>query len=510
MNIGQAKKQIGNAVRAYLAHDDAGRARIPQRMQRPIILFGPPGVGKTAVASQVADELGINFVAYSITHHTRQSALGLPYISTEEFDGQQHRVSDYTMSEIIAAVHRACRESGVAQGILFLDEVNCVSETLAPAMLQFLQFKTFGMHRLPPGWVIVCAGNPPEYNRSAREFDPAMLDRIKRIDVEPDLGVWQDYATSSGIHPAVTTFLEAKPALFYRVRSDVQATRLVTARGWEDLARMLGAYEAEGLEVDAELVGQYLQDEQVAREFFAYYQLFSKYRDDYQVGSILEGAASPEVLERASQAAFDERVALVGMLIDAVLDRMHAQAVCKAALELARKDLQPLGGLTGGELAQAVHARALQVREAAGTLARGQGVHGQREAADAEHARVLQAIAEALGEGQVGAGASSEDAATFGQAKDAFNRQVDAFEDMQAQARASLEHAFAFIDEAFGEQSQEALIMVTRLSADPVLVHEVVQHESPQYTKHNQGLLLSQRNTSLLREVEQAREQGEG
>ncbi|MEE1275222.1 MAG: MoxR family ATPase, partial [Olegusella sp.] len=196
MNIREATDQIEGAVRAYLSRDEHGIYRIPSRMQRPIIMMGPPGVGKTAIAAQIADELGINFVSYSITHHTRQSALGLPYIATAEFGGREYRVSRYTMSEIIAAVWDTIEATGVREGILFLDEVNCASETLMPSMLQFLQYKTFGQHRLPEGWVIVCAGNPPEYNRAAREFDPAMMDRLKRIDVEPDLDVWQDYAAA--------------------------------------------------------------------------------------------------------------------------------------------------------------------------------------------------------------------------------------------------------------------------------------------------------------------------
>lgn len=54
-------------------------------------------------------------------------------------------------------------------------------------MLQFLQGKTFGNQKVPEGWVIVTAGNPPEYNKSVREFDVVTLDRIKRIDVQPDL-----------------------------------------------------------------------------------------------------------------------------------------------------------------------------------------------------------------------------------------------------------------------------------------------------------------------------------
>ncbi|MBR3257658.1 MAG: AAA family ATPase, partial [Eggerthellaceae bacterium] len=184
-----AHTQIVGAVKAYLSRDEHGLYRIPFHMQRPIIMFGPPGVGKTAIVAQIAEELGINFVAYSITHHTRQSALGLPFITTKTYGGKEYAVSEYTMSEIIGSAYDAIEESGVSEGILFLDEVNCVSETLAPAMLQFLQYKTFGQHRLPEGWVIVCAGNPPEYNRSAREFDPVTMDRLKRIDVEPDVDV---------------------------------------------------------------------------------------------------------------------------------------------------------------------------------------------------------------------------------------------------------------------------------------------------------------------------------
>ena len=83
--------------------------------------------------------------------------------------------------------------------------------------------------------VIVCAGNPPEYNRAAREFDPAMTDRLKRIDVEPDLDAWMNYATTQAVHPAITSYLANKPKNFYKVRTGVHGARMVTARGWEDL-----------------------------------------------------------------------------------------------------------------------------------------------------------------------------------------------------------------------------------------------------------------------------------
>ena len=163
MNIRQAKDEIKNTVRAYLKKDERGVYEIPVERQRPVLLMGAPGLGKTAVMRQIAQEEGIGLVAYNMTHHTRQSALGLPLIRKEEYKGEIRDVTRYTMSEIVASVYDCMNETGLDTGILFLDEINCVSETLAPVILQLLQTKTFGRERVPEGWIIVAAGNPEEY-----------------------------------------------------------------------------------------------------------------------------------------------------------------------------------------------------------------------------------------------------------------------------------------------------------------------------------------------------------
>ena len=90
MNIQQAKDYIKNDVRLYLKKDENGEYRIPIVRQRPIFLLGAPGIGKTAIMEQVAAELGIALVSYSMTHHTRQSALGLPFIRHQEFEGMEY------------------------------------------------------------------------------------------------------------------------------------------------------------------------------------------------------------------------------------------------------------------------------------------------------------------------------------------------------------------------------------------------------------------------------------
>ena len=207
MNIKEAAQQIEYAVKAYLEKDEFGEYAVPVYRQRPVILMGPPGIGKTAVMEQIASRLGIGLVSYSMTHHTRQSALGLPFITKKNYGGKEYSVSEYTMSEIIASVYDMMEEGNVKEGILFLDEINCVSETLAPAMLQFLQYKTFGRHKVPDGWIVVTAGNPPEYNNSVRDFDIVTWDRLKRIDIEPDFEAWKEYAASQRVHPAILTYL---------------------------------------------------------------------------------------------------------------------------------------------------------------------------------------------------------------------------------------------------------------------------------------------------------------
>ena len=323
MNIKQAKEHIKNTVNLYLKKDEFGEYKIPVLRQRPVFLLGAPGVGKTAVMEQIAQELGIALVSYSMTHHTRQSALGLPFIEEKEYGGEHYRVSEYTMSEIIASVYDVMKKSGIEEGILFLDEINCVSETLAPSMLQFLQYKVFGRHRVPEGWVIVTAGNPPEYNKSVREFDVVTMDRLKVLDVEAEYGVWKEYAQEQGIHNVITSYLELKKEHFYRIETTVKGRSYVTARGWEDLSQILYLYEEEGLAVDEVLIGQYLRNERVVKEFAAYYELYRKYQKNYHVEEILNGDAPEEVAARAKAAPFDERLSLLSMLLDIVLGEMR-------------------------------------------------------------------------------------------------------------------------------------------------------------------------------------------
>lgn len=106
----------------------------------------------------------------------------------------------------------------------------------------------------------------------------------------------------------------------------------MTARGWEDLSETIYLYEENGFTVDEVLVGQYLHNKRIAREFASYYDLYQKYKKDYRVAQILSGNADADVRKRAKNAAFDERISLLGLLLEALQDKIRKNVEFEDAL----------------------------------------------------------------------------------------------------------------------------------------------------------------------------------
>lgn len=497
MDIKRAKQEIENTVRAYLATDDTGTPLIPPVRQRPILLMGPPGIGKTQIMEQIAQECGIALVAYTITHHTRQSAVGLPFIRHRHYDGVDRSVTEYTMSEIIASCYEKMEQTGLKNGILFIDEINCVSETLAPTMLQFLQGKTFGNQPVPAGWVIVAAGNPPEYNKSVRDFDLVTLDRVRRIDIEPQLSVWQEYARAHRLHPAVTAYLELRPQHFYKIENDVDGPQFVTARGWEDLSAYLQAAGALDLPADEAVIGQYLRHPDVARDFAAYWALYQKYKADYGVEDILQGKPFETVLDRALNAAFDERMSLVSLLLAGLNTRFAQARRTDAATDACYQQLRSFKrALAAGDADPAAVFAAqcdayedqLEAGKAAGRLV------GEEAAARSRAAALLRSWGKKLD-----ARMDSDEA--FDTVRAGFNAQVRRREEAVATAGDALEFAFDFMERAFAD-SQEMVVFVNELALGPDSAAFLAENECERFDKYSRSLLLNQKQDELMAELE--------
>lgn len=499
MTIKQAKEDIKNAVSVYLTKDKFGNLVIPIEKQRPIFMMGSPGIGKTDIMKQIAEELKIGLVSYSMTHHTRQSALGLPFIVHKNYGGQEYSISEYTMSEIIASVYDAMENTGIKEGILFLDEINCVSETLAPAMLQFLQYKIFGRHKIPDGWVVVTAGNPPEFNKSVREFDIVTWDRLKRLDVEADYDTWKEYAYTKGVHAAITTYLDIKKDDFYRIESTVDGKVFATARGWSDLSDMMKLYEEKGLTVNEQLIAQYLQHKKIAKQFAIYYDLYNKYKSDYQVDKILKGQFDKDILDRAKDARFDERLSLLGLLIDSVTD--GATQVYKLenkmielmnCLKPARKEFNQTGKFVEAIVNQIEAKRKeIEVGKKASNLS------AMRE-------YTINSTIEALNEIKLMLNkAEPKDAdMAFNLINDDFKKRKSVLENLVSKSGDAMSNMFKFCEQVFDENGQELLIVVTELTINPYTTHFISKYNCAGYYKHNKKMMFYERKKEIASEIE--------
>ena len=497
MNIKRAKEEIIDTIRSYLLKDEYGDYVIPVIHQRPVLLLGAPGIGKTQIMEQIAAECGIALVAYTITHHTRQSAIGLPFITKENYGGTEHTITSYTMSEIVASMYRKMEKTGLSEGILFIDEINCVSETLAPAMLQFLQYKSFGNHPIPEGWIIVAAGNPPEYNRSVRDFDVVTMDRVKKIEVEPELEAWKEYAYQAGVHPVVISYVSAKPQHFYKMETTVDGKFFATPRGWEDLSRLIQVYETLDKRVDREVVIQYIQHPEIAGDFANYLELSRRYQTDYQLDEVFAGNIPDLLIKKLSHASFDERVSLVGLIVSRCSRAFRAFCEQEDFLQMlhpllleAKEAFQKPAAVRPEEYLKDLRGRIRQKKEQekkAELLSRSKMVLYRRT----EDFLETLLMDEKLGE----TGEPFEVARShFDEVREEYSRRYDT-------AARTLEYAFDLLEAAFGT-GQEIVLFMTEINTSSYGLRFLEQYECERYFRYNADLLYEDRSREILARLE--------
>ena len=499
MNIKQAKQEIFNTLKAYLTKDELGNYLIPTVWQRPVLLMGPPGVGKTQIMEQIAAEAGVGLVAYTITHHTRQSAIGLPFIEKHTYGGQEYSVTEYTMSEILASVYQLMEKTGLKEGILFLDEINCVSETLAPMMLQFLQCKTFGNQRLPEGWLIVAAGNPPEYNKSVRDFDVVTLDRVKRIDVKEDFAVWKEYARRRGLHGAVISYLDIRKEHFYRIETTVDGLQFATARGWEDLSELIYAYEKLDMRVNRDVIGQYIQLPRIAKDFANYLDLFYKYRKTYHVEDILQGTWQPITVRELREAPFDEKLSVMGLILSRLTESAKATRLQDALTTRLHGELGVFKAKIAEEQPDAVLQQLIAHQQA--QLKRAQEA-GQLEKEERNLAmslvNKLEQYRENLRQQEIPAAGAMDAVRGW------FGEEVARRKALGEETGRFFDNAFRFLEETF-KQSQELVIFVTEITAGYDTSWFVENFGCSAYFRHNKELLFDDTRHRIREEIAAAK-----
>lgn len=504
MNIAQAKEEIINTVKAYTAKKENGKYKIPAIHQRPVLLIGPPGIGKTAIIKQIAQEQRIGLVEYTLTHHTRQSAVGLPILEKKVFAGKEFTVTEYTMSEIVASVYECMENQKVKEGILFLDEINCVSETLAPTMLQFLQCKTFGTHKLPEGWVIVAAGNPAKYNRSVRDFDVVTLDRVKKIEIQEDYPIWKLYARKEKLHSSILAYLDLKKENFYRIQEEKEGTCFVTARGWEDLSRIIQVYEELDIPVTKDVVYEYLQHQETAGDFAGFYQLCRKYEEDYAIRELFSLKNQENLEEKAKllgKSGFDEKLTVMNLLeaaLHGMVQEYFAKKTCISGLyqEMKMVKMQAEDARQTQDFIKLMEEFLKQRKEKERILTEQRIFSASNAESEQEITRWLGEKVQELKEQRLRGVQEG-----YCWIKEEFYRETLQLKKMEQQTRQALDYGISLMKKTC-EKGQELSLFLSRISGNEEIMTFISRYGSDEYLKEGESLLIHEKEAELKREVQ--------
>ena len=292
------------------------------------------------------------------------------------------------------------------------------------------------------------------------------------------------------------------------METNVGGKSYVTARGWEDLSAMMLLCEEEGLVVDETLVAQYLHNDKIVKEFTAYYELYNKYKKDYKVEEILAGTNSAQVVERARIAQFDERLSLLGMLLDKLesemkenleksdhlTDLMKLMKAIRTLWDQKAKDGACTDAAAFVQAQVEDHARSRENRIAsmtnAGTLS------GEEKRRHRAVIRFLENTGKMLRlEKPEGA------EAVFAMIKAAFDAQVAEMKEENGRIQTRLHNLFAFSEVAF-MGGNEVLVLVTELTVNACSARFIGLYGSEDYQRHNEDLMLHERQDDIMREIE--------
>ena len=263
---------------------------------------------------------------------------------------------------------------------------------------------------------------------------------------------------------------------------------------------MIKLYETNGIPVDEKLACQYLQNRKIAKDFSVYYSLYNKYKMDYQIDKILAGQMDAQVKQRAQKAGFDERLSLLGLLLDSVNEEIRG--VCRAedaatglmeVLKRVKTDLYSMSAMPEAVLER-------YIAEKKDQLSRGRRGGYLSEADQDTNHRITEAL---KGMRDLVAERAQEVGPTgiFPLIRQAFDGYVSDLKERSDQAGEKLKHLFNFAEEVFGE-GQEMLILVTELTVNCHSARFISRYGCEAYFSHNKELLFYERQQELMTRLE--------
>lgn len=203
--------------------------------RQPVMLHGSPGVGKSQVVKQVANELGISLIDIRLSQLDPVDLRGVPSVMNHK---TYWNMPSFLPSE--------------GQGILFLDEINSAPQATQAAAYQLILDRKLGDYELPDGWSIVAAGNRLTDRAIVNQMSTALKNRFTHIDFEVHVDDWCDWALKNDIATEVLGFIRFRPMLLneFDQRDDSKEEKermqrlkdsnaFATPRSWEFVSNII-------------------------------------------------------------------------------------------------------------------------------------------------------------------------------------------------------------------------------------------------------------------------------
>lgn len=195
------------------------------------MLHGRPGVGKSEIVAQLADEIGAVLHDLRLTTIEPQDLRGLPYYDHEAQKTVWYRPEDLP-------------DDPARPAVLFLDELTAAPPHLQPTVYGLLQERRVGRHRLPPSVFVVAAGNTAEDGAIATEMNTALSDRLVHLMIEASPTDWiENVALRRGLAPAVVAFIRTRPDLLETTPRALSEGQMIAAtpRSWVRVSQIVAA-----------------------------------------------------------------------------------------------------------------------------------------------------------------------------------------------------------------------------------------------------------------------------
>ena len=192
-------------------------------------IWGPPGVGKSALVRQVAQTIGYNVIDCRLNVREPVDLTGLPVADLKA------KTTDWMRPEFLP---REDRDG--PRGFFFLDELPTVGPSMMPVAFQLVQERVAGTHIIPPGWLPVAAGNRVKDRAAAQRLPTPLRNKLAHFNVEPDLDAWIDWASGNGISPYLMAFLRFRKDLLHVMPASDEVNAFPTPRAWEKVSKIVG------------------------------------------------------------------------------------------------------------------------------------------------------------------------------------------------------------------------------------------------------------------------------